>query len=343
VYEIITQNQWERPEERFELALNWLEYALGVLMGRFKPGHKGELGCAIIHKNDFITGSLTISDEEFEEITQFFSANYTDDQGKHFFSPQQEQQLCQKADPDGIMVLDPGHSDDLPARIEEVLILMLGEKTAQEVLATLIGESAPNKERFRKFMERDFFVKHHVKMYRKRPIYWLLQTANKSYGFYVFHERFDGDTLFKIQRNYIDPKLNLVDQQIRELTQRMTQASGAEQRQLSREQERLQELYQEIKAFSASITTILDRRDETGATVGFNPDINDGVILNMAAIHELIPWKEPVKYWQELQAGRYDWAHLAMHYWPKRVTEKCQKDKSLAIAHEVEELYQKQG
>ncbi|UCE07498.1 MAG: BREX-1 system adenine-specific DNA-methyltransferase PglX, partial [bacterium] len=215
VYEIIKQNKWERPEERFELALNWLEYAMGVLMGRFKPGQKSEQGCAIIHKNDFITGSLTITDDEFEDITQYFEANYIDAQGKHFFSSQQEQQLCQMADPDGIMVLDQGHSDDLPAQIEDVLITMLGEKQAQEILATLIGDTAPNKERFRNFMERDFFVKHHVKMYRKRPIYWLLQTANKSYGFYVFHERFDSDTLFKLQRNYIDPKLNLIDQQIR--------------------------------------------------------------------------------------------------------------------------------
>ena len=40
-----------------------------------------------------------------------------------------------------------------------------------------------------------------------------------------------------------------------------------------------------------------------------------------------------------LASTNYDWAHLAMNYWPERVREKCKTDKSLAIAHGLEELY----
>jgi hypothetical protein len=43
--------------------------------------------------------------------------------------------------------------------------------------------------------------------------------------------------------------------------------------------------------------------------------------------------------WAKLEKGDYDWAHLAMHYWPDRVREKCKTDKSLAIAHNLEDLY----
>ena len=43
--------------------------------------------------------------------------------------------------------------------------------------------------------------------------------------------------------------------------------------------------------------------------------------------------------WAKLEKGDYDWAHLAMNYWPERVREKCKTDKSLAIAHGLEELY----
>ena len=35
--------------------------------------------------------------------------------------------------------------------------------------------------------------------------------------------------------------------------------------------------------------------------------------------------------------GEYDWAHLAMHLWPERVIPKCHKDRSLAIAHDLED------
>ena len=35
--------------------------------------------------------------------------------------------------------------------------------------------------------------------------------------------------------------------------------------------------------------------------------------------------------------GDYDWAHLAFHLWPERVIPKCTTDRSLAIAHGLEE------
>ena len=51
-------------------------------------------------------------------------------------------------------------------------------------------------------------------------------------------------------------------------------------------------------------------------------------------------WKEPGKFWQELEEGKYDWSYTAMRYWPDRVLEKCRKNKSYAIAHGRMDLYQ---
>jgi hypothetical protein len=52
------------------------------------------------------------------------------------------------------------------------------------------------------------------------------------------------------------------------------------------------------------------------------------------------PWQKVLKdTWAKLEKGDYDWARLAMNYWPERVREKCKSDKSLAIAHGLENLY----
>ena len=44
-------------------------------------------------------------------------------------------------------------------------------------------------------------------------------------------------------------------------------------------------------------------------------------------------------YWEELGEEKYDWAKLAMLYWPDRVRERCRTDKSLAIAHNLDSEY----
>jgi len=60
----------------------------------------------------------------------------------------------------------------------------------------------------------------------------------------------------------------------------------------------------------------------------------------VAAVQPKDPGKSCSKTtWTKLQKGDYDWAHLAMSYWPERVREKCKTDKSLAIAHGLESLY----
>jgi len=78
----------------------------------------------------------------------------------------------------------------------------------------------------RRFLERDFFTKWHLKWYRKRPVYWPLQSAKRSYGFVLFHERIDRTTLYTLQREYLDHKLNGLRLEIGDLRGRLAGAEG---------------------------------------------------------------------------------------------------------------------
>jgi hypothetical protein len=106
--------------------------------------------------------------------------------------------------------------------------------------------------------------------------------------------------------------------------------SRGEERQL----EELQEFEQELTELRDTLLRLAP---------GYQPNHDDGVQITAAPLWPLFrhkPWQKVLREtWAKLEKGDYDWAHLAMSYWPERVREKCRTDKSLAIAHGLEELY----
>jgi hypothetical protein len=77
------------------------------------------------------------------------------------------------------------------------------------------------------------------------------------------------------------------------------------------------------------------------------PHVDDGVVVNAAPFYRLMPHRESrIKAeatWKELCDEGLDWAHLAMRFWPERVVPKCAKDRSLAIAHGLEDVFWVEG
>ena len=75
----------------------------------------------------------------------------------------------------------------------------------------------------------------------------------------------------------------------------------------------------------------------------WKPNLNDGVQITAAPLWKLFQhtaWQKKLKEtWEKLEEGEYDWAHLAASMWPDRVLRKCHQDRSLAIAHDVEDIF----
>ena len=47
------------------------------------------------------------------------------------------------------------------------------------------------------------------------------------------------------------------------------------------------------------------------AELHLDPDLDDGVVLNIAPLHELVPWKEAEKYWNRLLDRQYEWSTIS--------------------------------
>jgi hypothetical protein len=320
---------------REELAVRWISYAVGILLGRFQPGVLGQIGSAIFRQEDFAKGSLPIpKEQEFEQLigSKNRAAYFDPSGGWHMFPQRIEQALCDLAVVDGVDVLSENHPYDLVARVRKTLEMMLGENGANEVISTGAGGD------LRKFIEKDYFTNYHLKTYRKRPVYWYIQSSKRSYGFVIFHEKITKDTFYAIQREpYLDTKRNAVTLEIQDVEAHIKQSAGGERKKLEKRLAELRDLAEELAQFAKDLEEI--------TRSGYEPEpdwIDDGVILRMAPLWKVIPlWKsEPKKFWERLEAGEFDWSHIAMKYWPKRVRDACRKNKSFAIAHGHEEWYE---
>lgn len=221
----------------------------------------------------------------------------------------------------GVFVDDPGHADDLAARVTAVY--------------DRVGETPPAPDALRRTLAKDFFPAH-IRMYsksrRKAPIYWQLATPTASYSVWLYIHAFGKDTLFRVQNEYVAPKLA---HERRELEGLLADAGPTPTTAQSRAIEAQTNFVEELSALLDEVKRVAPLWD---------PDLDDGVILNFAPLWRLVPknraWQNELRAaWASLVDGDYDWARLSMRLWPERVVPKCAKDRSLAIAHDLEDVF----
>lgn len=220
----------------------------------------------------------------------------------------------------GILVDSQGNQHDLTRLVEEVLV---------RVKVTVPDEVC-------RWLQREFFAFHlqrYSKSRRKAPIYWPLSTVSGSYTLWLYYPMLTNQTLYTAINDFIDGPNGKLKQISDEAT--ALRNKGAVR---TREDEKQ---FESLQAFELELTELRDTLLKLAPT--YKPNLDDGVQISAAPLWLLFrhkPWQKVLKEtWEKLEKGDYDWAHLAINYWPERVRLKCKTDKSLAIAHGLEELY----
>lgn len=252
-----------------------------------------------------------------------------------FAMPRVEPRVQRSAGHD-ILVDDPGHTRDIITHIEQSIHAHFGSVVDEIVLA--LGE-ALHQSGLRGFMARSFYLRHlseYSDFRRQAPIYWQLATPSTSYSMWLYIHAFTADTLFRLQNEYVAPKLAQEERRLESIARELRgNATAAERKTLALQEDFVEEL-----------RTILDEVKRVAPL--WKPNLENGVIINFAPLWRLVPqhqpWQKELKAtWDALCDEMYDWAPLAMHLWPERVVPKCATDRSLAIAHGLEDAFWVEG
>ena len=314
----------ESEADASALVRELMSWAVGVAVGRF------DVRLAI--------GSRGLPDEPdpFDPLPVCSPAMLADDDGWPLSSAPTGYPL---AFPEtGILVDDVGHPQDLTAAVRAVFDLVFGTDAD-----TWWGEAAAQLDSkdhdLRTWLSSSFFehhLKRHSKSRRKAPVMWHLGIPSGRFGVWIYAHRLTRDSFFQIQNDIVAPKLAHEERRLTSLGE----AAGGDFSPLERKELALQQ------GFVDELRALLD--DIKLVTPLWNPTLDDGVVLTMAPLWRLVPqyrvWQKELKTkWDEIASGTYDWAHLSMHLWPERVVPECARDRSLAIAHGLEDAFWVEG
>lgn len=190
-----------------------------------------------------------------------------------------------KADKDNIIPIcdDEYFPDDIVGRFMRFIEVVYGKETRDENLrfiADALGGSGQPVEVIRNYFLNDFYTDH-LKIYQKRPIYWLFDSGKKN-GFkaLVYMHRYQPDTIARMRTDYVHEQQSRYRTAIADIEQRIASASTSERVKLNKKLKTLQDQATEIQTYEEKIHHLADQY--------ISIDLDDGVKKNYAIFGDVL-------------------------------------------------------
>ena len=192
------------------------------------------------------------------------------------------------ADKDGIIPIlsDDRFDDDITARFKEFVKVVFGEKnysTNIDYIANVLGRKDDETaiECIRRYFLNDFY-KDHVKMYKKRPIYWLYSSGKeKGFNAIVYMHRYKKETISILRMDYLHKLQRSYDLDYETAERQEKSTSDSKQKiQLQKRMIYLKAVLQELKKYDELLRHYADKQVEI--------DLDDGVVVNYDKFKELL-------------------------------------------------------
>ena len=207
--------------------------------------------------------------------------------GNQRFDPNQYRTF--RADDDAIIPLletDWGIRDDATNRSVEFIGVAWPKEHLEENLKFVADSLGPTgseqpRDTIRRYLSTGFY-KHHLSMYKKRPIYWLFSSGKqRAFQCLVYLHRYHEGTLARMRTEYVSPLQGQIAARIEQLEGDKAKATSTSHRnKLQKEQTDLKKQQSELLIFEEKLKHAADQK--------INLDLDDGVKVNYGKFGDLL-------------------------------------------------------
>ena len=184
-------------------------------------------------------------------------------------------------DDDGIIPIysSLGMEDGLTTKIITLIKNIFGEddyRSNIDFIADALGKKSneSSEETLNRYLNEGFY-NDHLKIYQKRPIYWMFSSGkNSGFKCLIYMHRYNADTLARINGKYFLPESTRIKNELDEINTSISTAEGRDRIRLEKERQKLAAKYNEAIEYGQ----VLDHM----ANKFIDIDLDDGVKVNYA-------------------------------------------------------------
>lgn len=188
-------------------------------------------------------------------------------------------------DQDGILPItdDEYFDDDIVGMFVNWVRTVYGEEMLEanlKFIADALGGKGTPREVIRNYFLNDFYADH-LKVYQKRPIYWLFSSGKKN-GFkcLIYMHRYQPDLLARIRTDYVHEQQERYRTQLQMAEDALQSAAPSERVKLNKRIAKLKDQALELQKYEEKIHHLADQMIPI--------DLDDGVKVNYAKFQDVL-------------------------------------------------------
>lgn len=260
---------------------SFISYAVGCMFGRYSLDKEGIVYAGGDWNDTYQYYDGTYKDANYAEVKMNEQYTWKDLGTPFYYLPVEGKSplKCWRVDVDNCIPItdDEYFSDDIVSRFVEFVRTVYGAETLEENLdfiANALGNKGDtSREVIRNYFLKDFYADH-LKVYQKRPIYWLFDSGKEN-GFkaLIYMHRYDADTVGRVRTDYLHRTQKFVESAMQNAQYTIENASSAsEKSKATKAVTKYTKQLAEMKIYDEAIAHIANQRIEI--------DLDDGVKVN---------------------------------------------------------------